>query len=172
MKQSVILIATAVLILLVFIAQSWRCYNSGYDAGYDAGKKQAEAIKKEVIRYVYITDTTKAVETEAEPINLGMFTVTAYCSCEKCCGKWSYNRPLDENGKPIVYTASGEIATEGITIAADTNVYPFGTELYINGHKYIVQDRGSAIKGKKIDIYFDTHEKAVNWGKQKIEVFK
>lgn len=43
---------------------------------------------------------------------------TAYCPCEICCGKWELNRP-----DGIVYTASGAIAEEGVTIAADWSVY-------------------------------------------------
>lgn len=39
---------------------------------------------------------------------------TAYCPCEICCGKWALNRP-----DGIVYTASGAIAEEGVTIATD-----------------------------------------------------
>lgn len=84
--------------------------------------------------------------------------MTAYCHCVKCCGK--------SNG----ITASGEKAVEGKTIAADTNKLPFGTQVMIDGNIYTVQDRGSAIKGNRIDIYFDTHEKALKFGRQTKEV--
>ena len=88
--------------------------------------------------------------------------ITAYCPCEKCCGKWALNRP-----DGVVYTASGEVAQEGVTVAADWDVYPAGTVLYIEGMgEYIVQDVGGAVNGNHIDVYFDTHEKAVNFGKQ------
>ena len=43
---------------------------------------------------------------------------TAYCPCEICCGKWALNRP-----DGIVYTASGAIAEEGVTIAADWSLF-------------------------------------------------
>lgn len=79
---------------------------------------------------------------EPEIISLGEYRLTAYCGCSKCCGKWGENRPLDENGKPIVYTANMSIAKEGVTIAADINVLPYGTKVIIDGHEYIVQDRG------------------------------
>ena len=42
----------------------------------------------------------------------------------------------------------------------------------INGHIYTVEDRGGAIKGKRIDIYFESHEEAERFGVQYIEVFK
>lgn len=124
-----------------------------------------------------ITSTTPIVEetSVSEPVthykSLGKFRLTAYCSCEKCCGQWGANRPLDENGKPIVYTASGKIAQAGYTIAADKSIYPFGTILYINGQPYEVQDVGGAIKGNKIDVYFDNHQDALNFGVQYAEVF-
>ena len=103
---------------------------------------------------------------------LGEFTLTAYCSCEKCCGEWALNRPTDENGNEIVKTASGAIAKPNHTIAADTSVLPFGTKIRINGVTYEVQDRGGKIKNKRIDVYFSDHESALKFGKQKAEVFK
>ena len=56
------------------------------------------------------------------------------------------------------------------TIAADTSYYPFGTFMDIPGYgKGIVEDRGSAIKGpNRIDIFFRSHSKALEWGRQKI----
>ena len=42
----------------------------------------------------------------------------------------------------------------------------------INGHIYTVEDRGGAIQGNRIDIYFNTHEEALQWGVKYLEVFK
>lgn len=81
------------------------------------------------------------------------FTVTAYCPCEKCCGAYA-------NG----YTASGKKATQGVTIAADPDVLPMGTEIELDGHTYTVQDTGGAITGNRLDLYFDSHEDALQWG--------
>lgn len=111
---------------------------------------------------------------DREPDNLwslGEFKITAYCPCEKCCGYWATVRPADENGEPIVYTASGKIAAQGVTVAADTSVLPFGTVLVIGGHEYTVQDRGGMVKGNHVDIYFDSHEAAKEWGTQYMEIF-
>lgn len=82
-----------------------------------------------------------------------VFTVTAYCPCEKCCGAYA-------NG----YTAIGEKATQGVTIAADPDVLPMGTEIELDGHTYTVQDTGGAIAGNRLDLYFDSHEDALRWG--------
>lgn len=111
---------------------------------------------------------------DREPDNLwslGEFKITAYCPCEKCCGYWATVRPTDENGEPIVYTASGKIAAQGVTVAADTSVLPFGTVLVIGEHEYTVQDRGGMVKGNHVDIYFDSHEAAKEWGTQYMEIF-
>lgn len=112
-------------------------------------------------------------ETKSAPvlIDLGEFRITAYCPCEECCKHWAKNRPKDENGNSIVYTASGEIAQQGITIAADTNIFPFGTVLIIDGHEYVVQDKGGAIKGQRIDIFFDNHEDACSFGVRNTNIF-
>ncbi|GGH14038.1 3D domain-containing protein [Paenibacillus segetis] len=58
------------------------------------------------------------------------------------------------------------------TIAADLKVFPLGTILYIPGYGYgVVADKGSAIKGKKIDLYFKTTKQVFKeWGKKEVEV--
>ncbi|CAH1189975.1 hypothetical protein PAECIP111893_00059 [Paenibacillus plantiphilus] len=58
------------------------------------------------------------------------------------------------------------------TIAADPSVFPIGTLLYIPGYGYgVVADTGSAIKGKKIDLYFETKKQVFKqWGKRTVEV--
>jgi len=58
------------------------------------------------------------------------------------------------------------------TIAADTKYYPFGTIMYVPGYgEGVVEDRGSAIKGsKRIDLYFNSHRKAQEWGRQKLPI--
>ncbi|WMT39794.1 3D domain-containing protein [Paenibacillus sp. D2_2] len=58
------------------------------------------------------------------------------------------------------------------TIAADLKVFPLGTILYIPDYGYgVVADKGSAIKGKKIDLYFKTTKQVYKeWGKKEVEV--
>lgn len=86
------------------------------------------------------------------------YVITAYCPCVKCCGK--------SDG----ITASGVKAVEGVTVAMNKSI-PFGTKIYIDGvGERIVQDRGGAIKGNKIDLYFDSHEKALEFGRQTKQV--
>lgn len=118
-----------------------------------------------------VQETSEPPHPTTELVSLGVFRITAYCPCEKCCGNWAKNRPTDENGNLLVYTASGELAVEGVTIAADTSILPFGTEVIIDGNKYIVQDRGRVIKNNRIDVYFENHQDALEFGVQYKEVF-
>lgn len=84
------------------------------------------------------------------------FTATGYCPCKKCCGKTTG------------ITASGAKAKAGVTVAMPKN-YKFGTKIEIKGMgTYIVQDRGGAIKNKRIDIFFNTHSEALKFGKKTV----
>ncbi len=85
--------------------------------------------------------------------------VTAYCPCEKCCGRWADGSFAD--GSPV----------GGKAIAADTSIYPFGTTFDVPGYGVAsVKDRGGAIKGNKLDLYFSSHKAALEWGRQHITV--
>lgn len=112
-------------------------------------------------------ETETETKTEPQMISMGVFKVTAYCSCEKCCGKWANNRP---NG--VVYGASGEQLIADYSIAVDVDLIPYGETILINGREYVAHDCGSAIYDNRIDIYMSSHERALQWGVQYIEVFK
>jgi len=58
------------------------------------------------------------------------------------------------------------------TIAADTKYYPFGTRMYVPGYGWgTVEDRGGAIKGEdRIDIFYNSHQEALQWGRRKVHV--
>ena len=107
-------------------------------------------------------DTNQAVK----PVSLGKFKLTAYCPCKECCGSWANNRP-----DGIVYGAIGEELREGYSIAVDPNIIPYRTEVIINGKTYKAQDCGGGIKGNEIDIYFENHNDALEFGVQYAEVF-
>ena len=89
---------------------------------------------------------------------LGQFLLTGYCACVICCGK--------TNG----ITASGRKAVANHTIAADRR-FAFGTQMIINGIVYTVDDRGGAITGNHIDIYFNTHAEALQFGRRTGDVY-
>ena len=89
--------------------------------------------------------------------------VTAYCPCHKCCGS-------DSPG----ITASGHKIIQGDRFVAADKRFPFGTEIiipgYNNGEVVKVLDRGGAIRGNKIDVFFDTHQEALEWGVKYVNV--
>ncbi|PAE20051.1 3D domain-containing protein [Robertmurraya siralis] len=72
-------------------------------------------------------------------------------------------------------TYSGVKVTRDLysTVAADLNVFPIGTILFIPGYGYgVVADKGGAIKGNKVDLYYETVEDVYReWGKKKVEVY-
>lgn len=90
--------------------------------------------------------------------SLGTFTTTAYCSCSKC-----------SSGHNLTY--SGTVPKEKHTISADLDVFPLGTKLIIGDTVYTVEDIGSGIDGRKLDIFFSSHSDALNYGRQSVEVF-
>lgn len=106
---------------------------------------------------------------EPEPVLLGSFRITAYCSCEKCCGEWAKNRP---NG--IVYGAAGVELKAGVSCAS---LLPLGTVVEVEGlGEYIVQDRPAQwvidkYGENQIDIYFDNHEAASAFGLKQLNVY-
>ncbi|MBS4190705.1 3D domain-containing protein [Bacillus sp. FJAT-49705] len=59
------------------------------------------------------------------------------------------------------------------TVAADLNVFPLGTILFVPGYGYgVVADKGGAIKGNKVDLYYETVDDVYNqWGKKTLDVY-
>lgn len=171
MKSKIANIAISVVIVV-------SCFIALFTVGYKSWAKEDEniieaTVSLEVPEPIEVVKKEPIIEEPVEPklISLGEFKLTAYCSCQKCCGKWALNRPLDENGNEIVYGASGERLFAGSSVAVDPSVIPLGTEIIINDNIYIAQDTGSAVKGNVIDVYFDSHEDAWNFGLQYAEVF-
>ena len=89
---------------------------------------------------------------------------SSYCKCYKCCGK----HPGDA-GYGI--TASGAIVRQGM-VAVDKKYIRLGTRIKIHGMPgtYIAMDTGSAIKGKRIDIYNPSHNSALKFGRKFVKV--
>jgi len=100
-----------------------------------------------------------------EPVRTMTMEVTAYSPDARSCGQWADGQ-----------TASGySVLTNGMNlVAADTELLPFGSIVtvpgYDNGEPVPVLDRGGAIKGKRLDVLFATHERALQWGRRTVEV--
>lgn len=111
--------------------------------------KATTTTQKKVTTYA----ASKTEQVEEDGIEWITFNCSAYCICTVCT-----------NGGGI--TASGTIPQVDWTIAAG-RMYPFGTLIYIEGYgTYCVEDRGGAISNEKIDIYFNTHQDACNFGRR------
>lgn len=87
-------------------------------------------------------------------------------------GVESTGKKPGEPGYGITYSGVKVTRDQVSTIAADPKLFPIGTLLYIPGYGYgVVADIGSAIKGNRIDLYFETiSEVYEQWGKKKVEV--
>jgi 3D (Asp-Asp-Asp) domain-containing protein len=92
-------------------------------------------------------------------VSLGAFRTTAYCPCYACSE--GYGR----------HTSTGTIAKANHTIAVDPRVIPYGSKVMINGTVYTAEDRGGAVKGHHIDIFYDTHAQTRQYGSRNVEVF-
>lgn len=101
------------------------------------------------------TEPLNEEDYKPEMEDLGEFKLTAYCTCPKCCGDWADG-----------ITFTGTEATPGRTVAVDPSVIPLGSTVHINGVNYIAEDIGGAIKGKRIDVLFPTHQEALEFGVQ------
>lgn len=107
------------------------------------------------------TTTTETPTTTTLPakIDIGECRISAYCGCPNCCGAWA------QDG--VIRGASGFELCEGVSCAC--NGFEFGTVLYVDGiGEFIVQDRVAEWVddelGKTVDIYFDDHDSAIEFG--------
>lgn len=67
-------------------------------------------------------------------------------------------------------TATGTWPSRG-TIAVDPKVIPLGTRLYVDGYgEGVAVDTGGLIKGARIDVFMETRDEAILWGKRPVEV--
>ncbi len=93
-----------------------------------------------------------------------IMNASAYTAGYESTGK----RPGDKN---YGITASGARVRPGI-VAVDPRVIPLGTKLYVEGYGYsIAADTGGAIKGNKIDLYFENVSEAKKFGRRNIKVY-
>lgn len=116
-----------------------------------------------------IVEQPEAKAANAQPVStqggtyIGDFTITYYCgeNYPHICG----------TGNGV--TASGATAITGVTIAADPNVLPIGTTVYIEGiGERTVQDTGGAIVGNRIDVFVNTHSEALENGIHTAKVYQ
>ena len=104
-----------------------------------------------------------AARVQGKTPQVATFNTSAYCAAS--CGGNSR-------------TATGATARAYYTIATDPRYYPMGTIIYIpyfsnspNGGWFIAQDTGGAIKGNKIDVYFNSYAECTRFGRRNLECY-
>ena len=132
----------------------------GVFIGYVAFSVEAEEpAAQEIPIYTKVERNVEVLPPEI--LYAGRCKLTAYCT---------ENYPHICNDGDSTRTATGTTPTVGRTCAVDPKVIPYGSEVIINGHTYIAEDCGGAIRGNRVDILFATHEEALNFGVQYADV--
>lgn len=139
--------------------------------GFSGASKTAEtafSVLAELAEDIDIEDA-EFQEAPQEPANNEVkwktvrMRVTGYCPCEKCCGRHS-------DGK----TANMHHIKWGDRFVAAPKGYKFGTEMIVPGYNGAcpvkVYDRGRAIYGNRLDVFFNTHYSAKKWGVRYLDV--
>ncbi len=125
---------------------------SGNRTNIDVSKASGSIAKK-------VENITPIVKT----LNTSAYTAST-------CGK-------SPTSKGYGVTASGTKATAWYTVAAGKG-YPIGTVIYIpyfknkpNGGWFVVQDRGGAISNNKLDVYMNTYNECIQFGRKNLECY-
>lgn len=138
----------------------------------DEKKEETKEIEKEVkaVSYRELAENNPPEEYK----QVIEATATAYCLCQKCCGK-------SPSSPGYGVTASGLKIIPGTgmkVIAVDPKVIPLGSKVYVQGlngawdYGYAVAgDTGGAIKSMKIDLYMDSHQETLSWGRKKVNIY-
>ena len=121
---------------------------------------------KETVATVEITSNSSlAAKVKGKTPTKKTMNTSAYTAAD--CGK----------SHDTAYTASGAKATAWYTIAAGKG-YPMGTIIYIpyfkdkpNGGWFVVQDRGGSISNNKLDVYMNTSNECIQFGRRNLECY-
>ncbi len=111
-----------------------------------------------------------ALAAKVQGITPKVVTLNASAYTASTCGK-------SPNSSGYGITASGARASAWCTVAAGRG-YKIGTIIYIpyfankpNGGWFIVQDRGGAISNNKLDVYMNTYNECINFGRRNLECY-
>lgn len=144
---------------------------------YENGKETSRRIIRQIVKRQPVQ---KVVAIGAIPnhslsrggnfsnVRLLKMRATAYTADYASTGK----RPGDSG---FGITATGTLARRSdysSSVAVDPRVIPLGTKLYVDGYGYaIAEDTGGAIKGNRIDLFFNSSCEATNWGVKWVNVY-
>lgn len=132
---------------------------------------------------------SSAIKTDPDPAILGVGPASVSVSANlNADGTTKLLSATTENGATFYYQESFTIETTAYTwtgnrtasgtwpkvgtIAVDTSVIPMGTKVYVVGYGFATaEDTGGAIKGNIIDLYMDTEEACINWGRRNVIIY-
>lgn len=121
--------------------------------------RHVEAVRDDALEELGRMANDYALEALGAYQYIGECTITAYCPCAECCGRWADG-----------VTASGLPAGPGI-VAVDPDVIELGSTVIIDGQRYLAADTGSGVTGNHIDIFLASHEETVAHGVRTAEVW-
>jgi uncharacterized protein YabE (DUF348 family) len=154
-----------------------------FEDGQEVSREVAsEVVSKEPVKKIVAVGTLTAMNLSRGE-SIGKITAlgnTEYTAAFKVKST-AYTADFQSTGKNPGDPGYGRTATgtkarrdaDGFSsIAVDPRVIPYGTKLYIEGYGYaIAEDTGGAIKGNKVDVFFNTNAECMNWGVRYVNVY-
>ncbi|ATF15320.1 3D domain-containing protein [Brevibacillus sp. HB1.2] len=172
-KQFVSIVALFILVLTAFASDGYS-YNVVGDHGVSSTfgikemKEGQHVVKKRTVSASSLTQVIDKADVFHDQYPKVRVVATGYYAGYESTGK---NPSHPSYG--ITYSGVKVRRDDYSTIAADLRVFPLGTILYIPGYGYgVVADKGGAIRGHKIDLYFETKQDVFSqWGKKSVDVY-
>lgn len=142
---------------------------------YENGKEVGRRVVKETVSKKptnKIVDVGTMAVVNVRPSRGGGDVEYAYSSV-LTCESTAYTSDRGDSGTTTATGLKVSRDPNGYsTVAVDPRVIPLGTKLYIEGYGLaIAADTGGAIKGNIVDVYFNTYEECVNWGRRYVNVY-
>lgn len=155
--------------------------DSELDSSVEEIRQEGVSGEKEVIYEVVLKDgkevarTAKATKVISQPVTEVTVVGTKVQLASASRGTGSYGNVI--YCESTAYSGGGITATGLVpvsarsagrgTIAVDPRVIPLGSLVYVEGYgEAIAADTGGAIQGNIVDIYVDSHEEAISWGRK------
>ena len=103
-----------------------------------------------------------------EPLSLGSYEVRAYCPCKRCCGDWA-TKGYNKQGQRVASDYKPIMPGDRF-VASDL---PRGTMVHVPGYGTVpVRGHGPSANGKRMEVFFHTHQEAKIWGVKNLTVSK
>ncbi|MGN7471708.1 3D domain-containing protein [Brevibacillus sp. SAFN-007a] len=172
-KKFISILALFILVLTAFASDGYSYnvvgdHNLPSTFGIKEIKEGQRVVKKRTVSASSLTQVIDKADVFLEQYPKVRVIATGYYAGFESTGK----TPSDPS-YGITYSGVKVRRDDYSTIAADLHIFPLGTILYIPGYGYgVVADKGGAIRGHKIDLYFETKQDVfTQWGKKEVDVY-